>query len=115
MVAVLARLATNRRISLATSVAVPFGSKRKWRSFTPHANPNCHLARIVTDTRSMLYLRPVGSRKMFVGWPECDRLHGVQDMVAEDPDDYNQNAYFESLVDMLRSQRRWCFSPNRLR
>ena len=50
----------------------------------------------------MLYLRPVGSRQMFVGWRECDRLHGVQDMVAEDPDDYNQTAHFESLVDMHR-------------
>lgn len=81
---------------------------------TPHES-ECHLARIVTDTGSMLYLRPVGSRKMFVGWRECDRLHGVQDMVAEDPDDYNQNAYFESLVDMLCRPWQMVFSPNRLR
>ncbi len=39
---------------------------------------------------------------MFVGWREGDRLHGVKDFVAEDPDHYKQTAHYESLADMHR-------------
>jgi len=55
---------------------------------------------IVSDARSMLYLRPEGDSQMFVGWREGDRAHSINDMLAEDPDDYKQTAHYESLVDM---------------
>jgi sarcosine oxidase subunit beta len=60
------------------------------------------VSRILTDARSMLYLRPEGQMQMFVGWRESDRLHSVKDMVAENPDHYRQTAHFESLADMHR-------------
>lgn len=60
------------------------------------------LERILTDARSMLYLRPEGDKQMFVGWREGDRIRSVKDMVAENPDDYKQTTRFESLSDMHR-------------
>jgi len=60
------------------------------------------LSRIVSDTRSMLYLRPEGDRQMFVGWREGDRVHGVDDMDDEEPDHYKQTADFERLAAMQR-------------
>ena len=58
------------------------------------------LRRIVSDARSMLYLRPEGDRQLFVGWREGDRVGDVGDMIAEDPDDDRQTARYESLADM---------------
>ena len=59
-----------------------------------------HLERILTDTRSGLYLRPEGARQMFVGWREGDFVHGPDDFVAQDPDNYRQTAEPARLRDM---------------
>ena len=61
-----------------------------------------HLLRILSDARSMLYLRPEGERQMFVGWRESDRIHSVDDLIAQDPDNYKQTADYETLTDMSR-------------
>jgi sarcosine oxidase subunit beta len=60
------------------------------------------LQRIVSDIRSMLYLRPEGGSQMFVGWREGDHVHGIDDLTAADPDDYKQTAHYESLAEMQR-------------
>ena len=60
------------------------------------------LTRIISDARSMLYLRPEGDQQMFVGWREGDRVHSVDDMTAEDPDCYQQTSTFETLAEMQR-------------
>jgi len=60
------------------------------------------LSRILSDARSMLYLRPEGDRQMFVGWREGDRVQGVDSTVSEDPDDYKQTSNFDTLADMQR-------------
>ena len=60
------------------------------------------LSCIVTDARSMLYLRPEGDRQMFVGWREGDRIHTTEDLVTEDPDNYQQTAHFATVTDMHR-------------
>jgi len=39
---------------------------------------------------------------MFVGWREGDRFHSVDDLVAQDPDNYKQTAEFETVTDMHR-------------
>ena len=59
-----------------------------------------HLIRILTDTRSGLYLRPEGTRQMFVGWREGDFVQGPEDFVAQDPDNYRQTADPERLQQM---------------
>ena len=60
------------------------------------------LSCIVTDARSMLYLRPEGDRQMYVGWREGDRIHTTEDLVTEDPDNYQQTAHFATVTDMHR-------------
>ena len=59
-----------------------------------------HLSRIISDTRSMLYLRPEGDRQIFVGWREGDRIHSPNDLVAEDPDNYKQTADFTTVMNL---------------
>ena len=58
------------------------------------------LQRIVSDARSMLYLRPHGDRQMFVGWREGDRISSTDDCLPADPDDYWQSAHYDTLADM---------------
>jgi sarcosine oxidase subunit beta len=48
----------------------------------------------------MLYLRPEGAQQMFVGWREGDRIHGVEDLIHEDPDHYKQTSHYASLKRM---------------
>ena len=59
--------------------------------------------RILSDTRSMLYLRPENSEQMFVGWREGDRVAGEADFVAEDPDAYKQTAHYDTVRDTAAS------------
>ena len=39
---------------------------------------------------------------MFVGWREGDRIHTTEDLVTEDPDNYQQTAHFATVTDMHR-------------
>jgi glycine/D-amino acid oxidase-like deaminating enzyme len=55
---------------------------------------------ILSDPRSMLYLRPEGNDQMFVGWREGDRINTIDDCEPEDPDDYKQTAHYDRLIDM---------------
>ena len=63
-------------------------------------NDRCQ--RILSDTRSMLYLRPQHVLQMFVGWREGDRISGLKDLTHEDPDNYKQTAHYETVQDMHR-------------
>ena len=58
------------------------------------------LVRILTDSRSGLYLRPEGPRQMFVGWREGDFVRAPEDFVPQDPDNYRQTAEPARLRDM---------------
>lgn len=60
------------------------------------------LQRIVSDARSMLYLRPEGDRQMFVGLREGDRIWSTDECQPADPDDYWQSAHYDTLADMKR-------------
>jgi glycine/D-amino acid oxidase-like deaminating enzyme len=60
------------------------------------------LARIVSDARTLLYMRPEGSEQMFVGWREGDRSWSPEDSAGLDPDDYWQSARYETLAEMER-------------
>jgi glycine/D-amino acid oxidase-like deaminating enzyme len=60
------------------------------------------LLRIVSDARTLLYLRPEGTDQMFVGWREGDRISTVADLAAVDPDNYRQTSHYASLADMQR-------------
>lgn len=70
--------------------------------FQPASDEPRRLLRIVSDSRSQLYLRPEGSSQMFVGWREGDRVHGVKDFETADPDNYRQTAHYSSLSGMHR-------------
>ncbi len=70
--------------------------------FQPASGESHRLLRIVSDSRSQLYLRPEGARQMFVGWREGDRIRGVEDLQTVDPDNYRQTAQFASLSEMHR-------------
>ncbi len=77
----------------AVGLAVPvYPHRAEMAFFHDPLDGRSHLQRILTDTRSGLYLRPEGARQMFVGWREGDFVRGPDDMVAQDPDDYRQTA-----------------------
>lgn len=60
------------------------------------------LVRIVSDARTMLYMRPEGIDQMFVGWREGDEITSVKDFVPADPDNYWQSANYPRLSEMRR-------------
>lgn len=60
------------------------------------------LLRIVSDTRTHLYLRSEGRHQMFVGWREGDFVTCPEDCVAQDPDSYRQTATYDRLTEMHR-------------
>jgi sarcosine oxidase subunit beta len=60
------------------------------------------LLRILSDARTLLYLRPEGSDQMFVGWREGDRVSSPEDFAVVDPENYRQTAHYASLADMQR-------------
>lgn len=64
------------------------------------AGSDHRLVRVLSDTTSMLYMRPEGARQMFVGWREGDRIRGLEGLVEEDPDHYRQTSHYASLVAM---------------
>jgi sarcosine oxidase subunit beta len=68
--------------------------------FQPAPAQRLRLERILSDSRSCLYLRPEGGIQMFVGWREGDRIRGDADLEAADPDNYRQTANYKSLTDM---------------
>jgi sarcosine oxidase, subunit beta len=58
--------------------------------------------RILSDARTLLYLRPEGSAQMFVGWREGDRPWSPSDSVGLDPENYRQTAEHPSLAMMVQ-------------
>jgi glycine/D-amino acid oxidase-like deaminating enzyme len=60
------------------------------------------LGRIVSDARTLLYLRPEGNDQMFVGWREGDRIATPRDFAIVDPENYRQTANYNTLADMHR-------------
>ena len=60
------------------------------------------LIRILSDARTMLYLRPEGVHQMFVGWREGDAISSTKDFVPADPDNYWQSANYGKLDQMRR-------------
>jgi glycine/D-amino acid oxidase-like deaminating enzyme len=58
------------------------------------------LVRILSDARTMLYLRPEGVDQMFVGWREGDEMSSIKDFVPADPDNYWQSANYGKLDKM---------------
>jgi len=60
------------------------------------------LTRIVSDARTLLYLRPEGTEQMFVGWREGDRRCSPEDSAGLNPDNYWQSARYETLAEMER-------------
>lgn len=82
---------------------VPIDSHRAEMAFFQiPALGDFQLSHILSDARSMLYLRPEGDRQMFVGWREGDRIHNIDDLVTQDPDNYKQTADFTTLTDLQR-------------
>lgn len=60
------------------------------------------LLRILSNARTLLYLRPEGRDQMFVGWREGDRISSSKDFACVDPDNYRQTSHYASLADMQR-------------
>ena len=60
------------------------------------------LFRILSDARTLLYLRPEGRDQMFVGWREGDRISSPKDFATVDPENYRQTSEHASLTDMRR-------------
>jgi sarcosine oxidase subunit beta len=60
------------------------------------------LVRILSDPRTMVYLRPEGTDLMFVGWREGDNMSSTKDFVAADPDNYWQSSNYVRLQEMHR-------------
>ena len=61
------------------------------------------LIRILSDARTLLYLRPEGRDQMFVGWREGDLVSSTGNFAAVDPENYRQTSHYASLADMQRS------------
>ncbi len=61
-----------------------------------------NLVRVLSDSRSQLYLRPEGKDQMFAGWREGDLIQSTSDLKSADPDNYRQTADYSSLVEMHR-------------
>jgi sarcosine oxidase subunit beta len=70
--------------------------------FSVWPESSVRVSRILSDARTMLYLRPEGTDQMFVGWREGDRILSVRDFVPADPDNYWQTSNYASLADMSR-------------
>ncbi len=86
-----------------TGVVVPVYPHRVEMAFFAVApRSSARLERIVSDARTLLYLRPEGRDQMFVGWREGDRIAGPGDFARVDPDDYRQTSHYSSLADMRR-------------
>lgn len=63
---------------------------------------NWRLQRIISDARTMLYLRPEGDHQLFVGWREGDRIKSISDTVPEDPDHYDRNTCYDTVADLQK-------------
>jgi sarcosine oxidase subunit beta len=78
----------------------PHRTEMAFFSVFPHS-PH-RLVRVLSDARTLLYLRPEGSDQMFVGWREGDRVSSPADFATVDPENYRQTAHYASLADMQR-------------
>lgn len=89
------------RMLAKLEVAVPVFPHRIEMAFyaSPLESP-LRLARIISDARTTLYMRPEGPDQIFVGWREGDRINSTKDLRYADPDNYRQTASYSSLKDM---------------
>jgi len=55
---------------------------------------------ILSDARTLLYMRPEGVDQMFVGWREGDRIATPEDFASVDPENYRQTSNYATLADM---------------
>lgn len=78
----------------------PHRAEMAFFSVLPHSTHR--LRRIVSDARTLLYMRPEGEDQMFVGWREGDRIATPRDFAAVDPENYRQTSNYATLADMQR-------------
>lgn len=84
-------------------VEVPVFPHRAEMAFFSVLPQSTHqLRRIVSDARTLLYMRPEAADQMFVGWREGDRIASPEDFAAVDPENYRQTANYSTLADMQR-------------
>jgi glycine/D-amino acid oxidase-like deaminating enzyme len=83
-------------LKLGTEVPV-FPHRAEMAFFQTPLSGGHRVQRIISDGRSQVYLRPEGENQMFVGWREGDWIASVDDLTPENPDNYRQSSYFDSL------------------
>lgn len=84
-------------------VEVPvFPRRTEMAFFSVFPESSYPVQRILSDARTLLYLRPEGNAQIFVGWREGDRPWSPSESVGLDPDNYRQTAHYQSLADMNR-------------
>lgn len=81
-------------------IEVPvFPHRAEMAFFSVLPDSRIRLRRILSDARTLLYMRPEGVDQMFVGWREGDRVASTAGTTT-DPDNYRQTSNYESLEDM---------------
>ncbi|MFN0169485.1 MAG: NAD(P)/FAD-dependent oxidoreductase [Bryobacteraceae bacterium] len=82
-------------------VEVPvFPHRAEMAFFSVFPQSTHRLQRILSDARTLLYMRPEGVDQMFVGWREGDRIATPDDFAAVDPENYRQTSGYPTLADM---------------
>lgn len=82
-------------------VDVPvFPHRAEMAFFSALPRAELRLQRILSDARTLLYMRPEGTDQMFVGWREGDRISSTADFASADPENYRQTSYYASLANM---------------
>jgi sarcosine oxidase subunit beta len=70
--------------------------------FAVRPESTLRLGRILSDEKTMLYMRPEGTSQIFVGWREGNKVSSAKDLIPADPDNYWQSANYMSLQHMRR-------------
>ncbi|MFN0166974.1 MAG: NAD(P)/FAD-dependent oxidoreductase [Bryobacteraceae bacterium] len=87
----------------SVGVGIPVFPHRAEMAFFSVFPESAHRLRcILSDARTLLYMRPEGADQMFVGWREGDRIASPDDFAAVDPENYRQTSHLEALADMRR-------------
>lgn len=85
------------------SVDVPVFPHRAEMAFFSVFPQSAHrLQCVLSDARTLLYMRPEGENQMFVGWREGDRIATPDDFAAADPENYRQTSHYATLADMRK-------------
>jgi glycine/D-amino acid oxidase-like deaminating enzyme len=88
-----------KKVGIETTV---FPRRTEMAFFSVFPGSPYRAQRILSDARTLLYLRPEGPMQMFVGWREGDRPWSPSDSVGLDPENYRQTAEHGSLTEMVR-------------